>query len=437
MNKKILFFYLALMSLLVLTNPIMANQVNNNTDKTDKTSAMNEIQQKLDNKQYSEALSLISREMRAHSADPQAKAPYIILYADFNRDICGNISKALMSYRRIINSPLPANHPLKKSAQDKINRLNTIRKENRQLDEEIKAHHNNIYRKRKKSEIRTALEQLDIFADLHPDYYLMHEVYYLQAINYEALEKPGKVYRLLNKAMELKPGIVFYLPVKFRAKKARAADIRNKINGTVSLIFWILLIVTMFIFYKSRPWQWLRIRHMAILAILMLVWWLGFTLSHAAVGLIYENSQDTLIVVEKGKDTEYRYAGPGSPGGELVTPLFRYGLIGMAALFIFTASLKHLWPKKNGMTAGIAYGLLIFLAISTHFYMKHCYQIGEFKSDSEGFAQYITGQVHYNTEEPEPHVLTNPLGYPGLELKNIESPQLREWVKKYCPDVKE
>jgi hypothetical protein len=433
-NSKIHFFILALLYLLVTAHTGMAAQTNINAEET---ATMKEISQKLDNKQYSQAMSLINRAIRTHSGDPQTQAPYIKLFADFNRDVCGNIDKALMSYRRIINSGLPPTHQLIKRAQKDISRIYTLRQQYQPLDNEIKTHHDMVNRKRDKNEIRADIEQLEDIVNLHPDYYLMHEVYYLLAIDYEALQEPGNVYRFLKKAMDLKPGIVFYLPVKFRAQKARAADIQNKINGTVCTLFWILLFTTMIIFYKSRPWQWLRIRHAVLLAAMMLIWWLFFTLSHFAVGAIYENSRETLIVAEQGKDTEYRHAGPGSPGSEQATPLFHYGLIGIAAIFIFTAALKHLGPKKNGMLPGIVYGLLIFLAISTHFYMKHCYQIGEFKSDSEGFTQYLTGQIHYSSEEPEPHVLTNPLAYPGLELKNIEDPYLKEWVKKYCLDVKE
>lgn len=417
----------------LLTILLSVCMLNLPADSRDKVLA--EVDQLIANRQLSEAMSSLSRAIRDHAADPVHQALYIKALGDFHRDICGDMRRAAMNYRRIINSGIPENHELKQSAQREIARIKEIETKQRDINTRLKRLSARANRKREPAAVEQDISQLNELIDNNPGYYLLHEAYYALGMNYQYLKKPGKAYPLLEKAIEIKPGIVFYLPAKAQAEKARAAHIRNNINNVTLVFLYLLLLAIMILFYKSRPYRWFRLKHITPLIILILCWWLVFTISHGLLGHIFSGGKGRVVVVEEGRDTEYFSASPGSPGSEKAKPLFQLGLIGVCALFLFSLSMRQFKGKKLVVISTIIYGFLVFATLSTLYYMKYCDQKGVFMSEGKGISYYIGGRMLFYPEDPEPNVLTNPLAYPGIEVSKVEDPYLREWIRKNCPEV--
>jgi len=399
---------------------------------TARDNELSEVQQLIDNEKYSDALSLMSKSIRTHT-EPLKQAIYINALGDFYRDICGDMNRAVMNYRKIMNSRIPDEHPLKQTAQKAIAAIKELETTHREENARLKALLSRADRKRDPDAIQEDISLLNAFIEQNPGYYLLHEAYYALGLNYRALNKPGDVYGALKKAMELKPGIIFYLPVKWRAKQAYAAYVRNTVNNGTRAAFWVLLIVTMAVFYISRPWKWVGVKHIILLFLLVLGWWLIFNVSYGIVGSAYEGGEGRRVVKQVGKDIEYRYASPGSPGSEVVDHLFWYGVAGVMGVFIFSIGMGRFKFKKMGVVPGGVYGVLLFFVFSVLFYMNYCDRVGTFKSEGEGILYYLSGRIHMAPMDPEPYILTNPKDYPGLDLDNITDPYLLAWVKKYCP----
>lgn len=396
---------------------------------------LSKVDRLLDGKQFSEALSLLSQSIRQHVADPPRQALYIKALGDFYRDICGDMNKAVMSYRRVINSRIPGDHPLKQSARTAAAGIKELEAKNREKNTLVKTLRTRANRKREPAAVKKDILQLEAFIRDNPGYYLLHEAYYVLGVNYQALKEHGKVYRSLNRAMEIKPGIVFYLAVKWRARKAYEDYIRVTINNVARGLFWVLLLITMVVFYAAKPWKWLGVKHIIIVMVLVLSWWIVFNLSHVVVGTAFENSLKNQAVnpADKGKDIEYLRSVPGSPGSEVMDHLFWYGVIGVLAIFIFSSAMGGFRYKKLAVVMCCTYGFLLFLAFSTLFYMRYCDRVGAFKSGGSGIFYYLTGGIHLKSGDPEPNILTDPLSYPGLNVENIKDPYLKDWVIKHCP----
>ena len=396
---------------------------------------LSEVDQLLDRAQFSEALSLLSQSIREHAADPPRQALYIKALGDFYRDICGDMNKAMMSYRRVINSRIPGDHPLKQSAAEAVAGIKELETKNRGKNALLKSLMVRASRKREPDAVKKDIFQLEAFIRDNPGYYLLHEVYYVLGLNYQALNEHGNVYRSLNRAMEIKPGIVFYLAVKWGARKAYEDYVRVTINNVTRGVLWVLLFITMVVFYAAKPWKWLGVKHIIIVLVLILSWWIVFNLSQVIVGTVFENSLKNQPVKpgDKGKDKEYLRSVPGSPGSEVMDHLFWYGVIGVTAIFIFSIALGRGKNKKLAIVMSCSYGFLLFLAFSSLFYMKYCDREGTFKSGGSGIFYYLSGGIHLKSGAPEPNILTDPLSYPGLNVDNITDPYLRDWVIKYCP----
>ena len=162
------------------------------------------VDQLLDRAQFSEALSLLSQSIRQYAADPLRQALYIKALGDFYRDICGDMNKAVMSYKRVMNSRIPGDHPLKQSAADAAAGIKELETKNREKNTLLKTLMSRANLKREPDAIKKDISQLETFIRDNPGYYLLHEAYYVLGLNYQALNEHGNVYRSLTRAMELR-----------------------------------------------------------------------------------------------------------------------------------------------------------------------------------------------------------------------------------------
>lgn len=414
----------------ILLLVMVSSQLSASTDPV-----LSEADQLLGKGQLSEALSLLSKSIHKHAADPPRQALYLKALGDFYRDRCGDMNRARMSYRRIVNSPLPGDHSLKKTAGDALADIETLEMKNKQQNARLKTLMARASRKRMHAAVKKDIAELEAIIRDNPGYYLLHEVYYALGVNYQSLNRYGNVYRALEKAMEIKPGIVFYLAVKHRAKQAYGEYVRGTVTNVTRGALWALLLITMGVFYLSRPWKWLGVKHIVILLVLALSWWLVFSLSQVIVGTVFESSHKNRPVQpeDKGKDPEYHRSLPGTPGSGVMNHLFWYGVFGVVAVFVFATALGRFKYKKTAVALSGVYGLLLFLALSTLFYMTHCDRIAEFKPGGGGISRYLSGGIHFKESTPEPYILTDPLSYPGLNTENITDPYLLDWILRYCP----
>lgn len=398
---------------------------------------LSEVDQLLARGQLSEVFSLLSKSINKHAADPPRQALYLKVLGDIYRDRCGDMNRARMSYRRIVNSPLPADHPLKKSAGNALAGINALEAENRQQNARFRTLMARAGRKSAPGAVKKDIAELEAIIRDNPGYYLLHEVYYILGVNYQALKRYGHVYRSLKKAMEIKPGIVFYLAVKHRANQAYEEYVRVIVTDITRGALWVLLLITMGMFYLSKPWKWLGAKHIVILLVLALSWWLVFSLSHVIVGTAFEGSHKNAPVqpVDEGKDPEYHRSLPGSPGSDVTDHLYWYGVLGVTGIFVFSTALGRFKYKKTAVALSGIYGFLLFLALSTLFYMNHCDRSAEFKPGGEGISRYLSGGIHFKESTPEPYILTEPQSYPGLNTENITDPYLLDWILEYCPDA--
>jgi tetratricopeptide (TPR) repeat protein len=381
--------------------------------------------QYLEQGDLSRAMTLLSTEMRANGDNPQKQAACALELGHFHRDVCGDFLRAAAFYRRVVSYKLPPDHPLAKNSAAALKELQTLQTEHRELDSQLRLIIRRSSRNRREEEVEEDIQWLKEILKQHPSYYRLHEVHFALAVNYEKLQNFYRAYRALDTAMAVKPGIVFYLPVKFKRDKAHENFWVNTVKRATLATFWLLLIITALLFYSSRPWKWAGLRHVAVGLALLAIWWGIFHVSHAVSGWYFDKHVAPKVAhtAEDAEDKEFLYASPGSPGSETAEKLFLYGLVGVAAIFVFALGLRRFQRPSIRLIAGALFGLLLFTALSARYYMDVCHGQGE----------YAAGYLKLDSDDPEPFVLTKPLAYPDLETKNIRDPYVREWVLHYCP----
>lgn len=361
--------------------------------------------------------------------DPAGRARALDAYAKFYENLVGNAGYAMNLYEDILRVNLPADHPIKVSAQKEIGRLKSLQTQY--------AFEDNIIKKLQPPEILSPekneqqAEQLHSIIVKKPDYYRVHEVYYLLGRNYVAMEKYYEAYKLLEKSIELKPGINFYMPVNVYKDIAYVKWVRLVINSVTRGITGVLLIVTIIAFYLSRPWRWLKLRHIMILLAVALLWLAVFGISYKLLSNPKLSNQ--LIADIGGAVPSFVNFGPGSPNWQVAQNLFLYGLVGISGLFVFSIGTSKIKSRPAALLINVTFALLLFATLTTIFYMQNCDQKSAFASESkDGIMYYVNGGSYFISFGMEPYVLTNPKAYPNLATANVADAHMNEWIKKYC-----
>jgi tetratricopeptide (TPR) repeat protein len=365
-----------------------------------------------------------------NNPDPLERAKALEAYAKFYENLVGNAGYTLNLYEDILRVNLPADHPIKASAQKEIGRLKSIQSKYAAEDNIIKRLQAPEILSPEKNEQQA--EQLISIIDKKPDYYRIHEIYYLLGRNYVAMEKYYQAYGLLKKSIELKPAINFYMPVNVYKDMAYVKWVRLVVNSATRSITGVLLVVTIIAFYLSRPWRWLKLRHITILLAVALLWLAVFGISYKL--LSNPKLSDQLIADISAAMPAFVDSGAGGPNWQVVQNLFLYGLVGISGLFVFTIGTSGIKSRPAALLINAAFGLLLFATLTTIFYMQNCDQKSAFASESQdGIGYYVNGGNYFLSFGMEPYVLTNPKAYPNLAVSNLTDVHMIEWVKKHCP----
>jgi hypothetical protein len=386
----------------------------------------------LEQKKYSDAFDLLNQSLRDKTLSPLQHAQVLKAQAEFYEELIGDPDGALRFHKKILRTELPDNHPIKSSADKEIARLESM---------EQRYSKQNILLKKVRiitssmADKKTATDQIALLRNLirdNPEYYKLTDAYYYLGLSYMALEKYGKSCRFFEKCVQLKPCIDYHLPVGTLFNTTRMRWMASVVTRTTWGIAGVLLIFTVVIFYMSRPWQWIKPRHLILGLVMVLLWWVVFNVSCKLFAESFE--MDENIASKIGTQSPcFVNTVRGNLGYKVTKYLFLYGLVGTLGVFVFSIGISKLKHRPAKLLINSLFGLLLFTSLTGIFYMRYCYQQGKFISKAESKLSCLNGHLYFILAEPEPYVLTNPKAYPNLLTEEITDSDFREWVEQYCP----
>jgi len=383
---------------------------------------------------YDEGLATLNSALRNSDITPAGRAEVLGTMAQFYEQFVGNHDMALRNYHRILRSDLGPGHPAKISAGKEIARLNALAAKYRKQDSILRRARIQASKNRDQAQVKDEIAQLEAIINENPEYHRLHEVYFYLGGDYIALKRYAKAYRILQKPVQLKPSIRFYLPVATRIAQAR----EKWIHSTTTRIAWttigVLLIVTMIAFYASRPWRWVRLRHLWVGAAVMILWVIVLAISCTWLGATFHVSEKAVEQIH-AELPSFPDAAPGSPGSEILKYLFLYGLVGIAGIFVFSIATAGLKRRTVAVFINLIFGLVLLASVTTVFYLRYLERGTEsvFNSQAKDLLYYPKGYVYLYMSDLESYILTNPKGYPNLDLSNTPEPEFRKWVVEHCP----
>ena len=384
--------------------------------------------------QYKEGLDVLNLALRKYRMEPLSQVHVRESLAEFYEDYVGNYGTALRQYKQILKAPLPADDPMKSLAQKEISRLEALDAEHSRQNALLRKLRSSTSRRQDEAEIKEQVARLETFIKDNSEYYRLAEACYYLGLDYMSLNKFGKACKVFERCAQLRPAIDFYLPVKARFDVAHARWIDATVNAIVWRTLGAIWLFVMIVFYMSRPWRWVKLRHIIGGLVMVFLWWAVFNISYICFGRRLEFT-DTVIEQIQVELPAFVSASPGSLGSEVSKQLFLYGLValwGMFMLAIGTSRFKHRWLT---LMINPILGLLLFACLTSVFYLRYCNNKSTFNSQAKNELYYPKGVLYFAMQEPEPYVLTNPKAYPNLKTSKayIGDDYLREWIIRYCP----
>jgi tetratricopeptide (TPR) repeat protein len=378
---------------------------------------------------YLAGMNILTKETNA--TDHVRRAQALLTYGSFYEDLVGNPDYAVSFYENVLRLNLPENDPLRAEAIKKISGLKLLRIQYSAED--------NLLKKLKPaesandSEKAQQIQQLLSIVQHKPDYYKLSEVYYQLGRNYFATDELYQAYVNLKKSLTVKPAINYYLPVNVWIDASYQKLLRVSIHAISWGMLGGLLIVTAFAFYLSRPWRWLKFKHIAICIVLILLWFGVYAIGYF---LLVEKQpvDETTLLNANAAPPYFVEFGSAGPFWNIIQTLFVYGILGTIGLFVFSIGTSRIKRRWAAGSMNFVFAILLFSSLATVFYLRNCDQKSLFASAAKGDLQYYAaGGNYFVTYGMEPYILTNPKAYPNLAMTNISDPHMRDWILKNCP----
>lgn len=384
--------------------------------------------------QYKEGLDVLNLALRQYRMEPLNQIHVRKSLAEFYEKYVGNYDVALRHYKQILKAPLPADDPMRSLAQKEISRLEALDTGHSRQNSLLRQMRTSTSKRQDEADVKEQVAMLEAFVRDNPEYYRLTEACYYLGLNYMSLSKFGRACKAFERCEQLRPSIDFFLPVRARFDVAHARWIDATANAIVWGTLGVLSLIVMIVFYMSRPWQWVKLRHIIGGLVMVFLWWAVFNIAYICFGERLEFT-DTVTEQIQVELPAFVSASRGSLGSEVSKQLFLYGLValwGMFLLAIGTSRFKHRWLT---LMINPILGLLLFACLTSVFYLRYCNNKSIFNSQAKNVLYYPSGVLYFAMQEPEPYVLTNPKAYPNLKTDEsyISDRYLREWIDRYCP----
>ncbi|UCG13396.1 MAG: tetratricopeptide repeat protein [Deltaproteobacteria bacterium] len=374
---------------------------------------------------FSKGLSILNKVYAGKDLSTEQRAEIMKKFAQFYEGPVGNYDKALFFYRKIVALDLPQDHPLKSNARQGVTRIMAHAKE---FSREVTFLKRMRLQVTNPEEIEERITDLQALIHRRPDSPSIASAYYYLGSNLLSLERYGEAERAFRKALELRPAMDFSQPVSRKRRIAYRNWLRTNAARTAWGIMGLILPATALVFFLSKPWRWLGIPHLGGAAALALLWWLVFYV--ASKWAAHHIPEPSLEFAQPSFVTSL----PGSPGSEVLGKLYLYGLVGLLGVFLFAVGTARFRLRWTAMMLNGTIAALLFGSLMVAFYLRYCDGNGVYQR-GKGKLSILTGAVFMERPDIGPDVLINPRAYPGLYLKDIDDPVMRQWIKAKYEEI--
>ncbi len=380
---------------------------------------------------FTKGLARLNGLLKNKKSDSEQRLCALHVLAVFYEKEAGDVDRSVQLYTTLKKTVPGEAHFLSGKADEALIRIQELKHRYIQTDKDLfdlkvrseKAEHTNDY--------DACIDDLTtILTDVN-GYYRTHELYYLIGTSHLKQKQYGRALAAFKKSIAVKPAVAFYLPIKPKLETAEFHHSRFLIKTACTIIIVSLLLCATGLFFYSKPWQWIELKHCILLIGLMIVWFLVFQWSFQWFAE-HSGALETLKQDAKTPLPVFIHSGAGSHGSGAATALFKYGLSGGVILFLFVMGIGRRRKRFITFTLSYLFAWIVFGSLITLYYLRYCDGNSFYEAKQGSFFNHVNGNLYFRINDPEPCILTNPKGYIGIEADNVDDPAMREWIKRNC-----
>ena len=385
---------------------------------------------------FHEAHRLLDKAMRNREMQTADHLPILAELAGFYENLVGDDHHALKLWQQLLSKAPAASQRI--SAQRAITRIEDRQHRLAHVKHQLNGlrmaavqpgHREEPAFLKKMARQRKQLEQMAN----HPE--LAADIDYTLGLTHLALGHSFRADWAFGRVLTHRPAFGFQQPIERLRKTARQAWIRclaQRASWAVLAAFWLIVAIGM---AWSRPWHWLRWRHVGAGMVAALIWIAGFQIM---LHWPDRQGQASEFVNRDGfyPTPTYVHTRLGSPESAVAQKLLYYGLTAVGGTFLLTLITARLRRQRLRQWIGGVGGLCLGLALATQFFYAHCDNLSRFYRRNDSPAAWLSAQLAFRASEPEPYLLTEPRAYPGVELASISDPLLVDWLEQHVPNAR-
>jgi tetratricopeptide (TPR) repeat protein len=382
-------------------------------------------------RQFSEGRGVLLGRLRAPDVSVDEKSSILTAFADFYCNDVGDYTQGMDYYDKAVRLK-----PDNATALKQIEYIRSQQNQHRQIDQLVKemlSRQNSSSQPADLSALKEMNRPLETFITGTPDYYRSAEVFYCLGMYYADAGRERKAIESFRRALQIKPGIDFMLPVSKRIEVWHSRWVREVITICMTSTFAVMYFLTALLFYATRPWQWLKLRTIAELVLINILLCIVILAAQKWLAAAYAVSDEAGDLLSKG--SIYLYTSMDSPGFGILAVFMTHLIIGFNLIFIFSRSIANLLKNKiiAAMIGGIA-GTLIMASVISIYYMRNCDMKLTNTPDLSIKGLFdLSNAMIFPVKGIEPYLLTDPEAFPNPSVIHNVNPPLENWAKAHCP----
>jgi tetratricopeptide (TPR) repeat protein len=260
-----------------------------------------------------------------------------------------------------------------------------------------------------------------------PEYPRLAAAHHYLGERYLRLEDYPQAYRSFGRALELRPAIDLSLPTERLQSEALEQWARRDLARGSRIALAGLLLLGAVLLARSKPWQWLGVRHALGLGVLLGAWWLCFRASVWLLGSSVVHRLSSL------PPPVYLHTAVGTPMSAPLDALFGYGLVGVGGAFVIAVLTTRLAPRWTSIFGGGVAMLLLWSCLMLQLGLQQ--SSATFQPADQGRYRYLRGAFLYPLSSgQEPFILTDPTSYCGFQqtIESLDEPEIKRWFRQYA-----
>lgn len=241
-------------------------------------------------------------------------------------------------------------------------------------------------------------------------------------VAYLEAERFYDAYNAFHMAMTIAPAIFFSYPTKELKETALARWKQYMIPAIAQYMVVTILALIAAGLIATRPWTWVRWKHLLPVPVLLVFWAIVHRLLIALSSGLADKS------IPEGNNAVLNTHPGALLSGPLTVYLFAYGAMAMVAISLASLAVSRLrWPMTR-YVANVCAGFLIMGTSMLCFVLNHC-QADIALGQSARF-QYMAGSFRFEMNDPSPYLLSSPKDFPGLAIRNLDERVMIEYFEK-------